>query len=205
MDDVIAPALSMGSVGAFDRRSALIGSFALAVLAACKDEEQKTETPSTPPTTTALAPTTAKAAFLPVMVSIADRLFPKDDSGPGAAALDVGAFFDKVLDDARLGTIHPLLKRGCAFLMKAAQTEAHKPFNDLDDAQKDDLLLRLSENQMRPDGFSGPTFVRVMLALTLEGVLGDPRHGGNKNEQGWATVGFSNAGRAQGLALKVLP
>lgn len=201
-DDVSAPA---HSPGAFDRRSALIGSFALAVLAACTPDEKKVAPAADAGAEKAPPPANAKTAFLPVMVAIADRLFPKDDSGPGAAALDVGAFFDKVLDDARLGTVHPLLKRGCAFLMKAAQVEAHKPFNDLDDAQKDDLLLRLSENQMRPDGFSGPTFVRVMLALTLEGVLGDPRHGGNKNTQGWATVGFSPEGRAQGLSLKVLP
>ena len=199
MDDVIAPPPSFG---AFDRRSALVGSFALAVLAACKDEAKSPTTPQPSPKTN---PASSKEAFLPVMVAIADRLFPKDDSGPGAAALDVGVFFDRVLDDARLGTIHPLLKRGCAFLMKAAQTEAHKPFVDLDEAQKDDLLARLSENQMRPDGFSGPTFVRVMLALTLEGVLGDPRHGGNKDKLGWSTVGFSPDGRASGLALKVLP
>jgi hypothetical protein len=63
---------------------------------------------------------------------------------------------------------------------------------------------------MRPDGFAGPTFVRVALALTLEGFLGDPRHGGNKDGIGWRFVGHSPDGRAAGLALsppglKVVP
>lgn len=215
MDDVDAPAhppsgpptpaaaTSASTIGAFDRRSILLGSLALATLAACKRDEPGGSdgglTVSTSPPTE--APTTARAAFLPVMVAIADRLVPADETGPGAKDVDVAAFFGRVFDDPRLGTLHPLLKRGCAFLMKAARAEGNKAFVDLDVAAQDDLLLRLSENQMRPDGFHGPTFVRVMLALTLEGFLGDPRHGGNKDGVGWRVVGFSPEGRAQGLAL----
>jgi hypothetical protein len=45
----------------------------------------------------------------------------------------------------------------------------------------------------------------MVMALTLEGLLGDPRHGGNEGGIGWRTMGFSPDGRAQGLALKVLP
>jgi hypothetical protein len=196
--DVDAPVGSV--VGAFDRRSALVGSLALAALAACKREgvvavDAGVKDP---------APKNAKDAFVPVMVAIADRLLPSGD-GPGAKDVDVGAFFVRVFDDERLATVHPLLKRGCAFLMKAAQLEGQKPFVDLDDASRDDLISRLAENQMRPDGFHGPTFVRIMLALTLEGFLSDPRHGGNKGGLGWRFVGFSPDGRAAGLALPVLP
>jgi len=203
MDDATEPAPATSTAGAFDRRSALLGSFALAAFAACKAAEGPPEPKKEPPK----EPDAAKGAdaFLPVMVAIADRLLPADASGPGAKDVDVAAFFDKVMKDDRLGTIQPLLKRGCAFLMKAAHAEANVAFTALDAAAADDLLLRLSENKMRPDGFQGPTFVRVMLALTLEGYLGDPRHGGNKGGLGWRTLGFSTDGRAQGLALKVLP
>lgn len=203
MDDVTEPD-APATAGAFDRRSALLGSFALAAFAACRAAEGPTQEPA-PKEPQKDAPSKGAEAFLPVMVAIADRLLPADASGPGAKDVDVAAFFDKVMKDDRLGTIHPLLKRGCAFLMKAAHAEANAGFAALDAAAQDDLLLRLSENKMRPDGFQGPTFVRVMLALTLEGYLGDPRHGGNKGGLGWRTLGFSPEGRAQGLALKVLP
>jgi gluconate 2-dehydrogenase gamma chain len=203
MDDVtepVAPA-AFATAGAFDRRSALVGSLALAALAACQRDGAVVDAGPAEAKAPAPEPTKAQQAFLPVMVAIADRLLPSDEAGPGAKDVDVGAFFARVFADPRLGTIHPLVKRGCAFLMKAARLEAQKSFTALDDAQRDELLLRLSENRMRPDGFHGPTFVRVMLALTLEGFLCDPRHGGNKDRQGWAVVGYSPDGRAEGLAI----
>ncbi len=204
MDDVtLLSAPLTASAGAFDRRSILLGSLALATLAACKKDEPTSTDAGLTVSSDQPAPTNAREAFVPVMVAIADRLVPHDETGPGARDANVGAFFALVFDDDRLGTVHPLLKRGCAFLMKAARLEKQAAFVDLDAAAQDDLLTRLSENQMRPDGFHGPTFVRVMLALTLEGFLGDPRHGGNKDGVGWGFVGFSPDSRAAGLALPV--
>ena len=31
----------------------------------------------------------------------------------------------------------------------------------------------------------------MMMALTLEGMLGDPAHGGNRGEGGWQLVGWA--------------
>jgi gluconate 2-dehydrogenase gamma chain len=199
------------SRGAFDRRSALVaGSVALMGLAGagCKREEATGRNPADAGPAEP-APTDARA-FVPVLAAIAARLVPADDTGPGAADADVATFFATAFADQRLAAVHPLLKRGCAFLMKAARVEHGRAFVDLDASAQDELIRRLVEGQMRPDGFSGPTFVRVALALTLEGFLGDPRHGGNKGAIGWRFVGFSPEGRAAGLAqtlpgLKVVP
>jgi gluconate 2-dehydrogenase gamma chain len=38
--------------------------------------------------------------------------------------------------------------------------------------------------------FSGKGFVEFALLLTLEGLLGDPIYGGNKNLVGWQMIGF---------------
>ncbi|HEY1099925.1 MAG TPA: hypothetical protein VGF99_13405, partial [Myxococcota bacterium] len=46
-------------------------------------------------------------------------------------------------------------------------------------------------------------FVRVVLALTLEGFLGDPRHGGNHDGVGWRFVGYAPDSRAAGLTQPV--
>ena len=191
-----------GGLGGFDRRT-LLGGLVAASLAACaKAPEAKKTGPSSSTTPPARDATTA---FVPVLVAIADRLVPSDETGPGAKEANVGAFFTRVFADQRLSTVHPLLKRGCAFVMKVAQSEQKMAFVDLDAAARDGIIGRLVDNQMRPDGFSGPLFVRMVMALTLEGLLGDPRHGGNEGGIGWRTMGFSPDGRAQGLALKVLP
>ena len=194
--------------GAFDRRTALSAGL-LATLAALGCDDCGTSTPPTKvvPTTTAPPADAAKAvtAFVPVLTAIAACLIPSDDLGPGAAEADLAPFFRGVFGDPRLSTVHPLLKRGCAFVMKAARAETQTAFVDLDIAARDDLLHRLADNLMRPDGFSGPLFMRIVLALTLEGFLGDPRHGGNKGGVGWRVVGFSPDGRASGLALPILP
>jgi hypothetical protein len=70
---------------------------------------------------------------------------------------------------------------------------------------QDGLITRFVDNTVRPDGFSMQTFLRAVMALTLEGYLGDPRHGGNAGGIGWRVVGYAPEGRAQGLALQVLP
>jgi len=207
--------------GAFERRSVLLAGAAAAaaavvsVGAGCRRSavgapgSTAVDAGPTTPSTATREPPDARA-FVPVLAAIAARLVPADEHGPGAAEAGVEAFFARALVDQRLASVQPLLKRGCAFLMKAARVERGQAFVALDAAAQDDLLRRLVDGQMRPDGFTGPTFVRVALALTLEGYLGDPRHGGNKDGVGWRVVGFSPEGRAAGLSqpapgLKVVP
>ena len=197
---------SAATLGGLDRRTLLSGFTGLmaAGLVACA-KPAATPASSSSSSSSSSSGSNATAAFVPVLVALADRLVPSDDLGPGAREADVGAFFSRVLADQRLSTVHPLLKRGCAFVMKVAQREQGSAFVDLDGAARDDIIRRLVDNQMRPDGFTGPVFVRMVMALTLEGLLGDPRHGGNAHGVGWKMVGFSPDGRGQGLALKVLP
>ena len=198
------------TAGAFDRRTALSAGL-LATLAAlgCDGCDDPPSPATTAPATSTSIPASnadrAVATFVPVLAAIAECLVPSDDLGPGAKEAELAPFFTTVFADQRLSTVTPLLKRGSAFVMKVAQAEKKMAFVALDVAARDDILRRLADNQMRPDGFSGPLFVRIVLALTLEGFLGDPRHGGNKGGVGWRAVGFSPDGRAAGLALPVVP
>jgi gluconate 2-dehydrogenase gamma chain len=196
-DDDVQPPL-----GGLDRRTLLAGAVAtVGVGLACTRE------PSAPAPTPAPAPPAdlATETFVPVLAALAARLIPSDDLGPGAADVDIAMFFRRVFADPRLSTVHPLLKRGCAFVMQLARSEMKQAFTALEPAVQDEIIGRLVDNAVRPNGFSAPTFIRIVMALTLEGFLGDPRHGGNKDGLGWRAVGFSPDGRAQGLALKVLP
>ncbi len=176
---------------AFDRRSLLISSAALAsaaALPACKDEA------TTPTTIPADAPLPSVAATL---AAVAFRLLPNDDLGPGAQDAGVDAYLAKAIEDPRLGHVKGLLARGAAFLHRAAKDEkGAASFLALDTATQDDIIGRLVGGKMRPNDFQGPVFVRFIMALTLEGFLGDPKHGGNKDQVAWKWLGFSPAGRA---------
>lgn len=196
-DDAQTPPL-----GGLDRRTLLAGAMATVggLGLACTREQ------AAPPSAPAPAPADhATETFVPVLAALAARLVPSDERGPGAADVDIAAFFRTAFADPRLSTVHPLLKRGCAFVMQLARSEMKEAFISLPPTVQDEIIGRLVDNAVRPNGFSAPTFIRVVMALTLEGFLGDPRHGGNKDGLGWRAVGFSPDGRAQGLALKVLP
>lgn len=188
-------------LGGLDRRTLLAGAVATAGALGLSCTREPAAPPPPPPPRADQATET----FVPVLVALAARLVPSDELGPGAADVDIGTFFRRVFADPRLSTTHPLLKRGCAFVMQLARSETKQAFTALEPAVQDEIIGRLVDNAVRPNGFSAPTFIRIVMALTLEGFLGAPRHGGNKDGLGWRAVGFSPDGRAQGLALKVLP
>lgn len=171
------------------RTGAVLGA-ALA-LDGCKDEPAKE--PSKETKAGAARPTTDT---LDVLAAVAERILPSEGEGPGAREANVRGFLDNALADARLMHLKPLLERGAAFLDQAARVEHQAAgFVGASDAQRDELLSRLAERKMRPNDFDGTAFVRIMLALTLEGFLGDPRHGGNKDQVAWAWLGFDPKGR----------
>jgi gluconate 2-dehydrogenase gamma chain len=184
--------------GAFDRRSLLLGGATLVVgssLAGCppdapkddrgagKGSQKPADKPNGPDGEMTLAD------VLPILVSVCDRLLPADDLGPGAKDAGVDTYLEQALADPRMKAIKSLATRGAVFLGKAAQHEHNKPFVELTEKQRDDYLLRFAKNEVRPNGFSPQAFVRVMLALTLEAFLGDPRRGGNRDQVGWKFVG----------------
>jgi gluconate 2-dehydrogenase gamma chain len=187
-------------LGGLDRRTLLVAAVATAGAFGPSCSREPAAPPPPPP-----GADEATETFVPVLVALAARLIPSDELGPGAADVDIGTFFRRVFADPRLSTVHPLLKRGCAFVMQLARRETKQAFTALEPGVQDEIIGRLVDNAVRPNGFSAPTFIRIVMALTLEGFLGDPRHGGNKDGLGWRAVGFSPDGRAQGLALRLLP
>ncbi len=146
-------------------------------------------------------PASPAEAALPVLTAVAERILPSDGAGPGAREANVGGFLENALADRRLAHLRPLLQRGAAFLDDAAREERAKSaqpaggFTALSDEQRDELLERLARRELRPTDFDGNAFVRIMVALTLEGFLGDPKHGGNEGRAAWTWLGFDPAGR----------
>ncbi len=181
------------AMGAFDRRSVLFGAAGVvttATLASCRKPQE--DAPPAPVNDAqkdaAAAPMTA-ADVVPLLVAIADRIVPTDDLGPGVRDLGADVYFTNVLADPRMKQVKSIVTRGAVWLNNAAKKEQGVGFAQLPDAAKDDLIQRMADNKVRPNGVSPQAFVKVMLALALEAFLGDPRHGGNAGGKGWDSLG----------------
>lgn len=190
----------------FDRRTLLKSAGVAVAMAplACKDEAVP-EPRVGPPTPEAPSSSNAAQKGLPLaapvlqtLAAVAARILPSDDTGPGAREANVGAYLEKTLADPRMRNLVPIMNRASGFLVRYAQSEKKgQLFVELTDDEQDEILTKLAENQVRPDGFSGQAFMQVMVALTLEGFLGDPRHGGNKDRVAWNWLGYDDMrGRA---------
>lgn len=190
-------------MSSYDRRSVLLGGATIlgggvlvTELAGCPEEKPHDGKPSKPNEGVPPDSEMSVGEVLPILVAVADQLIPEDDLGPGVKAAGVETYLEKVLADPRMKAIKSLVTRGAVFLGRAARKEQGKGFWELTAEQREGFIGRLARGEMRPSGFTPQAFVRVMLALSLECFLGDPRHGGNKDEVGWKFIGGHNwAGR----------
>lgn len=178
----------------------LVGGAAVGTLAGCPS---KSDSDGSDAGSAQAAPGGAEGEMtfkdvIPILVAMGDRLLPSDELGPGVKEAGLETYLQRTLADPRMKGAKSVVTRGAVFLGRAARQEHGKPFWELDAAARDALITRLANNEVRPNGFTPQAFVRIMLALSLEAFLGDPRHGGNKGEIGWAFIGGLNqAGRGR--------
>ena len=183
-------------MSAFDRRSVLIGGATLlgggALVTSCPRDAEHAAPTGGDAGSTGESDGDGQMALedvLPTLVAICERLLPSDDLGPGAREAGIDAYLRRALADPRMRAIKSMTQRGAVWVARAAKKEHGKWFVELSAAQQDEIITRLVKGEEKPKGFTPVAFVRVLLALTLEGFLGDPRHGGNKDQVGWKFVG----------------
>ncbi|MDE4084376.1 gluconate 2-dehydrogenase subunit 3 family protein [Planococcus maritimus] len=140
----------------------------------------------------------------------AERIYPKDDNGPGAMELNAAIYIDHQLaspwginskeymaapffeaEETQGSQIRILRKDLFLLGLKAldaySQKQYDNPFIDLEPEQQDQVLTDFSDGKV-PDisGVKSPLFFSLLRTLTIEGVYADPLYGGNKNMEGWA-------------------
>jgi gluconate 2-dehydrogenase gamma chain len=79
---------------------------------------------------------------------------------------------------------------------RAARLHGGKRFVDLAPAEQDALLVETQRGSAQ-----GEQFLRILISLTLEGFLGDPRYGGNRNRIGWQVTGAAPFSERDRLAV----
>ncbi len=179
----------------FTRREALITGGAAIVGAAIgagivevtSGSHQQAAAPSTEFSATD-SPQVLSMTELVVLQSALERLIPSDQNGPGAKEAKVWRYIDINLG-GQYASLQPIYSQGLAALDAYAQQSQGKTFASLDTAQQDQILKRM-EAGTGPGGAAGKTFFRTLRNHALEGMFGDPAHGGNADFVGWQLIGY---------------
>lgn len=140
----------------------------------------------------------------------AERIYPKDDNGPGAMELNAAIYIDHQLagswginakeymagpfyeaEETQGSQIRILRKDLFLMGLAALNTYSNKNFDakfiDLESEQQDEVLTAFSEDKAPEiSKVRSSIFFSLLRTLTIEGVYADPLYGGNKDMQGWA-------------------
>ena len=133
-----------------------------------------------------------------VLEAVCARILPTD-AEPGATEAGCAEFIDRQLGLPHFDVLKAQVERGLDHLDAMMRKRYAKGFAEVSAGQQDELLRAF---QKGPRGFPGAHVFGLLLTLTLEGFLSDPRHGGNRNGVGWAFVGYRDCfyhGRGAGL------
>ena len=129
---------------------------------------------------------TLTAAEADVVEAMLERLIPSDASGPGATGARVLRYVDRALA-GDLGSSRAAYTAGVAETDAYARSRFGSSFADLSGAQQDTVLAEMENGTapgLRP-------FFELVREHGLQGMFGDPVHGGNEDFAGWDLLGFT--------------
>jgi gluconate 2-dehydrogenase gamma chain len=157
--------------------------------AACKPAEEKRPQPVVSPKG---APESSHRSLTneeyETVAAAVERIVPRDEE-PGAIDLGVPEYIDRALATPTLSHVREDFVRGTEVLMRRAVGRHKKPFPQLTPAEQDALLTQFKES---PPGTGEQHYWTVLIGLTMEGLFGDPIHGGNRNGRGWELIGYGS-------------
>lgn len=125
----------------------------------------------------------AEAALLE---AILDRLIPSDESGPGAREARVLRYIDRALAGP-LADLRDAYAEGLPAIDTYAVAETGTRFVGLAADAQDALLAQIDAGTAA----EGPaSFFDTVRTHAIQGMFGDPSHGGNEGGAGWELIGF---------------
>ena len=120
------------------------------------------------------------------------RLLPTDQD-PGAEEANVVNYIDSQLSHPPISAFRAELAAGVAQMDELARASGARRFVELAPSRQDEVLRRLQRGVRMTRGRrrqDSRHFFVVLLSLTLEGFLGHPLYGGNRDRVGWRFMGF---------------
>jgi len=158
--------------------------------AACKPSEPKKSEATVGPVVETSHRSLTNEEYDTVAAAV-ERICPRDEE-PGALDLGVPEYIDQALSTPTLSHVRDDFVRGTEALMRRAQTRKQKPFAALGPTEQDALLTEFKD---APPGSGEQHYWTVLIGLTMEGLFGDPSHGGNRGGRGWELIGFGQGRR----------
>lgn len=151
-----------------------------------------------------------------VLATATERIFPEEETGPGAIELGVPYYIDRQLagvwgingKEYRDGPFYEgepnqgyqsrlnrqeIFQIGIKGIQDHSQKEYDEIFPDIEEAQQDEILTALENDEIKLIGLHSSLFFELLRTATLEGVYADPSYGGNKNMAGWKMKEFTGA------------
>jgi len=115
------------------------------------------------------------------LIALCERIIPADDY-PGATDAGVINYIDKQLR-LRFPEEKELFRKGIASLQNWCRTKYNRNFEELSIDQQNNTLQMMEKNEMPQEQWEIPPkkFFSKLLARTMQGFYGSPRHGGNKD------------------------
>jgi gluconate 2-dehydrogenase gamma chain len=129
-----------------------------------------------------------------IVAAAAARIFPSDDSGPGAREAGVSIYIDRQLAGSygrdRFRYTQPPFEEAPVELGYQGKQTPREIYRDgLKSLAGFDLLSPArQDHSLQKIEFS--VFFRLLRQNTIEGMFCDPMHGGNADMVGWQLVGF---------------
>jgi len=200
-------------------KGAVVGGAAAATAAPAaivpQEAQAQQPAPAAPPPATYAFLNLEEAAFVEALV---DHMVPADELSPKGTDIGINIYIDRALAGAwgngdRLYMQGPW-KRGVPsqgyqlpltpaqfYRAGIAATNAHcrktygnKRFDQLTEAQRQEVLVALSGGRINFDGgLPARAFWGMVYQTVMEGMFSDPIHGGNRNKAGWRLIGFPGA------------
>jgi gluconate 2-dehydrogenase gamma chain len=130
--------------------------------------------------------TTAEAATLE---AILERLIPTDDVGPGAKDANVIAYIDGALG-ADLAMFRDPYAGALTAIDSYSNSKYGSAFASLDTTQQDAVLTDMDKNTATGFAPNAKAVFEMIRTHAVQGMFGDPAHGGNRNFVGWKLVRF---------------
>ncbi len=117
------------------------------------------------------------------------RMFPADETGPGADAIGALTYLDRALAGPYRGHV-PVYRTSLALLDRASLTRHGVNFASAEESAQDNLIADLERGQI--PGWEVPDqreFFQLMRSHLQEGLFSDPAYGGNRDKLGWRFLG----------------
>jgi gluconate 2-dehydrogenase gamma chain len=123
------------------------------------------------------------------------RKEPGEGRAPPEVLTNVPEYLDRMLQSPAVAKMKDSFLGGLEALDRRSRRRFDLGFAEATSAQQDELLTEFKDAK---PGSGESRFYEMLIAFTMEGFLGDPTYGGNKDRVGWALVGFSTMEPPQG-------